>query len=72
LNFNHTTPHPAGQCREKAGRMFVVYEVFKTDGKKFYRFESEDKFDCEVYVYHHIYDYGALLNGKSILVIEEV
>lgn len=51
--------------------MFVVYEIFKTDGKKFFRFESEDKFTCEVYVDHHKYDYGALLNGKSELIIEE-
>ena len=52
--------------------MFVVYEVFKADGKKFFRFESEDKFTCEVYVDHHKYDYGALLNGASVLIIEEI
>lgn len=58
--------------------MFRVYEVFNQDGnkflsgKKFLRFESTDKFECEVYVYHHKYDYGALLNGKSKLIIEEV
>ena len=52
--------------------MFRVYEVFNSDGKKFLRYESTDKFDCEVYVYNHQYDYGALLNGKSKLVIEEV
>ena len=52
--------------------MFVVNEVFNTDGKKFHRFESEDKFTCEVYVDHHKYDYGALLNGDSELIIEEV
>lgn len=54
--------------------MFTVYEIFKDDGKKFFRFESEDRFDCEVYVSHHCYDAGALRNGKSVLVIlpEEV
>jgi hypothetical protein len=50
--------------------MFVVYEVFKADGKKFYRFQSEDKFDCMVYVDHHKYDFGAISNGDSELVIK--
>lgn len=35
--------------------MYRVYEVFP-DGKRFFRFESNDKFECEVYVYHHEYD----------------
>ena len=52
--------------------MFAVYEVFKTDGKRFLMYESTDKFDCEVYVYNHKYDYGALLNGDSELIIEEL
>lgn len=51
--------------------MFSVYEVFKSDGKKFLRFQSDDKFECEVFVDHHKYDHGALLNGKSELIIEE-
>ena len=51
--------------------MFRVYEVFYSDGKKFLRFECEDRFTCEVYVEHHKYDYGAILNGASHLVIEE-
>ena len=50
---------------------YSVYEIFKSDGKKFLRFSSEDKFTCEVYVDHHKYDYGALLNGTSELVIVE-
>lgn len=52
--------------------MFVVYEVFKSDGKKLLRFKNEDKFTCEVYVDRHKYDYGALLNGASELVIEKI
>ena len=51
--------------------MFTVYEVFKADGKKFFRFESEDRFDCEVYVHNHCYDCTALRKGNSELVIEE-
>ena len=35
---------------------YTVYEVFP-DGKKFFRFESNDHFECEVYVAHHQYDY---------------
>lgn len=52
--------------------MFAVYEVFNSDGKRFLRYESDDKFDCEVYVEHHKYDYCAVLNGESKLIIEEV
>ena len=44
--------------------LYTVYEVFP-DGKKFFRFESNDLFDCEVYVDHHIYDHKT-----SKLVIE--
>lgn len=43
---------------------YTVYEVF-SDGKKFFRFESNDLFECEVYVEHHKYDHRA-----SRLVIE--
>lgn len=43
---------------------YAVYEVFP-DGKKFFRFGSEDHFECEVYVYHHEYDHR-----ESKLVIE--
>lgn len=52
--------------------MFVVYEVFKSDGKKLLRFKNKDKFTCEVYVDRHKYDYGVLLNGVSELVIEKI
>lgn len=45
--------------------LYIVYEVFP-DGKKFYRFESNDLFTCEVYVDHHQYDHR-----ESKLVIEE-
>ena len=51
--------------------MFVVYEFFKSDVKKFFRFESEDRFDCEVYVSNHCYGNTALRKGDSIMVIEE-
>ena len=51
--------------------MFKVYEIFKADGKRVFRFESDDRFACEVYVSHHCYDCGALRKGKSRLVIEE-
>lgn len=35
--------------------MYKVYEIF-SDGKRFFRFESDDKFNCEVYIHHHYYD----------------
>lgn len=33
--------------------LYTVYEVFP-DGKKFFRFESNDRFECEVYVMMNI------------------
>lgn len=47
----------------------VVYEVMP-DGKKYFRFESDDRFDCEVYVEHHKYDYS-VMRAHSKLVIED-
>lgn len=35
--------------------LHTVYEIFP-DGKKFFRFESTDRFECEVYIAHHQYD----------------
>lgn len=46
----------------------TVYEVMP-DGKKFFRFESNDRFDCEVYVDQHWYDYS-VMRAQSRLVIE--
>jgi hypothetical protein len=51
--------------------MFKVYEVFKSDGKKFLWFESDDRFTCEVYVSNHCYDSTALRKGNSVMAIEE-
>ena len=47
--------------------MYQVYEVF-SDGKKFFRFESDDEFTCKVYVYHHQYDcrYSKLIIEKRL------
>ena len=41
--------------------MFIVYEIGKKgkpydDGKKFFCFQNEDRFECEVYVDHNKYD----------------
>lgn len=43
---------------------YTVYEVFPDD-KRFFRYESNDHFDCEVYVSHHKYDYS--VKGKLII-----
>ena len=48
---------------------YKVYEVFP-DGKRFFRFESDDFFDCEVYVNNHICERTVSM-GLSKLVIEE-
>ena len=34
---------------------YKVYEVF-ADNKHFFRFESDSRIDCEVYVNNHQYD----------------
>lgn len=44
------------QTARKEKDMFAVYEIFP-DGKKFFRFESDDRFECEVYVDHHKYNH---------------
>lgn len=44
--------------------MYIIYEVF-SDGKKFFRFKSDDPFECEIYMEHHKYD-----NRIGSLVIE--
>lgn len=48
--------------------MFIVYEIGKKDkpyddGKNFYRFESADRFECEIYVDHHKYS----ANGTPVM-----
>lgn len=48
---------------------YTVYEIMP-DGKKFFRFESNDRFDCEVYINNHCYDYN-VMRANSALVIEE-
>ncbi len=54
--------------------MFVVYEIgkndkFYEDGKKFFRFEHQDRFECEVYIDHHAYS----ANGTPVMfaIVEE-
>ena len=44
--------------------VYSIYEVF-ADGKKFFRFKSDDLFECEVYMEHHKYD-----NRIGSLIIE--
>lgn len=55
----------SNHVKEVTKMKYIVYEVFP-DGKKFFRFENDDRFECEVYVDHHKYDHRV-----SKLVIEE-
>ena len=48
--------------------MYIVYEIGKKgkayeDGKRFFRFEHKDRFECEVYVDHHKYR----ANGEPLM-----
>ncbi len=36
--------------------MFKVFLVDESNGNYYNRYESYDRFDCEVYVYRHKYD----------------
>lgn len=49
--------------------MYKVFEAFE-DGKRFFMFESDDLFTCEVWVANHYDATNALYNGWSRLVIE--
>ena len=49
--------------------MYKVYEVFP-DGERFFHFEHDDYFTCEVYVRNNALSTTALRNGWSKLVIE--
>jgi hypothetical protein len=48
--------------------MYKVFEIFP-DGAKILRFENCDRFECEVYIAHHQYDYS-IIRAKSTLTIE--
>lgn len=51
--------------------MFTVYEVFKKDGAKFWRFEHKDRFDCECWIENHAYAERSYLLGLADFIIEE-
>lgn len=51
--------------------MFVVYEVFNSDGKRFPMFYHKDRFDCEVWAANHSLDMISVQAGRAKLVIEE-
>lgn len=51
--------------------MFVVFEVFFSDGKKFPVFECKDRFECEVWIRNKGSEFNSVNKGRSALVIEE-
>jgi hypothetical protein len=50
--------------------MCRVYQECK-DGKRFFLFEHEDRFECEVYVDHHKYDRAYTTCGAKMLIEED-
>ena len=52
--------------------MFVIYEVFRKDGKKVWRFEHEHLIDCEVWIRNHEYDEPTAVRGQSYFQVEKV
>lgn len=66
----HSNAQPAGQ-EGRFMAMYIVYEIFKSDGKRFFLYESKDRFSCEVFIYRNKYDATqAVRNGDSYLIIE--
>lgn len=51
--------------------MYNVYEVFKSDGKRFLLFQHEDHFSCEVWARNHFDCTTALHRGFSELIIKK-
>lgn len=51
--------------------MFVVYEEFLKDGKRFPMFWHKYRFDCEVWAKNHD-DMKSVQAGDARLIIEEV
>ena len=49
----------------------TVYEVFKSDGKRFPLYNHDDYFTCECWVNNHLECTTALRLGKSYLVIDD-
>lgn len=47
---------------------YIVLEVFP-DNHKIQRYSNDDKFECEVYISQHEYDYS-VVRAKSKLIIE--
>lgn len=50
--------------------MFCVYEVFKSDGKRFLRFCHPDRFTCECWCRNEGSVLLSVLRGRAYLVIE--
>ena len=51
--------------------MYDVYEVFKEDGKKFWRYKHVDLLTCQVWVRNHACEEKTVLEGSSFFQIEE-
>lgn len=49
--------------------MHIVYEVFKTDRKRFWRFESKDRQECIKWIVRHEKE-PSIRHGLSKLVIK--
>jgi hypothetical protein len=50
--------------------MYTVYEVFKSDGKRYPLYTNNDCFECEVWMKNHAECTNALRIGRSYLIIE--
>lgn len=65
-------PHHRDYNSRKDKEIFRVYEIFKSDGKKFLLFESEDHFTCEVMASRYQCDSRAVGDGRAYIQIEEI
>lgn len=49
--------------------MFVVYEVFKSDGKRFPVYHHHYWHDCYVWAFNHNFDWKSVVEGRAKFVI---
>ena len=57
---------------QKGPEMFVVYEVFKSDGKRYEVYQHPDRMTCEVWMVNRSCDWSTVVRGSAEFVIEEV
>lgn len=48
--------------------MYQIFEIM-TDGKQYFRFETDDKFEAEVWIDHHKYDHSVIRSKSKLIIV---